>query len=285
MKKILVTMMALSLTIAAQGQTETIDTSKFVVTYDYAVQTKMGRNDSAFVDSCQIALLVGKRHTMQMERSKYVFAILGDRSVQNEAIESSVHNYPTIWTNVPDGEMTTREFFAPKMFRIEEPMEAQKWTLTDDTLTITGYACKTASCEYGGRKWKVWFTEEIPSTAGPWKLHGLPGLIVKATDADGIHTFCLSSLEQKAVTMTARSYPTDLREKRDKFIKQRNKILCDKRYIKNPSYYLPADVVTIEIQTSPGVYFSFVQAEGGINISLCIPSGENVRYYQPLELK
>lgn len=37
MKKILVTMMAFALTIGAQAQEETIDTSKFVVTYDYAV--------------------------------------------------------------------------------------------------------------------------------------------------------------------------------------------------------------------------------------------------------
>ena len=49
MKKILVTMMAFTLTIAAQGQTETIDTSKFVVTYDYAVQTKMGIDDREIV--------------------------------------------------------------------------------------------------------------------------------------------------------------------------------------------------------------------------------------------
>ena len=67
MQKILATMMAFVLTIAAQGQTETIDTSKFVVTYDYAVQTKMGIDDREIVDSCCVALMVGTRHTMQME--------------------------------------------------------------------------------------------------------------------------------------------------------------------------------------------------------------------------
>ena len=70
MKKILVTMMALALTIGAQGQTETIDTSKFVVTYDYAVQTKMGIDDREIVDSCCIALMVGTRHTMQIATFK-----------------------------------------------------------------------------------------------------------------------------------------------------------------------------------------------------------------------
>ena len=114
MKKILVTMMALALTIAAQGQTETIDTSKFVVTYDYAVQTKMGIDDREIVDSCCVALMVGTRHTMQMEYYQYACQCLGDRSVEIEMIRNSIHLYPTIYGNYPDGKMTTREFLAPR---------------------------------------------------------------------------------------------------------------------------------------------------------------------------
>ena len=191
MKKILATMMTLALTIAAQGQTETIDTSKFVVTYDYAVQTKMGQDDREIVDSCCVALMVGTGHTMQMEYYQYVCQCLGDRSVEIEMIRNSIHLYPTIYGNYPDGMMITREFLAPRMYVIEEPMNAQQWTLVDDTLTVMGYACKMATCEYAGRGWTVCYTEEIPSTAGPWKLNGLPGLIVRATDNQGIHTFCL----------------------------------------------------------------------------------------------
>jgi len=272
-----------------QAQTkDSIDVSQFVVTYDYAVKTMMGRNDSAFVDSCQIELLVGKSHTMQMERNRYAFRLLGDRSVRGEMIRNSVHSFPVIWTN-SDRLTTVREFLPPHIYRMEEPTEAQRWTLTDDTLTVSGYACKKASCEYGGRKWTVWYTEEIPSTAGPWKLHGLPGLIVKATDAEGIHTFCLSSLEQKAVTMPLLSQPTDIVIKCSKFVKQRNKLLCDRRYAKNPSYFLPADVNTTELQYG-GEFFSFLFDEDGhggihVNTTKCIPSANNVRYYQPLELK
>ena len=144
MKKIIATMMALTLTIGAQGQTETIDTSKFVVTYDYAVQTKMGIDDREIVDSCCVALMVGTRHTMQMEYYQYACQCLGDRSVEIEMIRNSIHLYPTIYGNYPDGKMTTREFLAPRVYVIEEPMNAQQWTLTDDTLTVMGYACKTA---------------------------------------------------------------------------------------------------------------------------------------------
>ena len=126
MKRQIIIIIALALTITAQGQTETIDTSKFVVTYDYAVQTKMGQDDREIVDSCYVALMVGTGHTMQMEYYQYVCQCLGDRSVEIEMIRNSIHLYPTIYGNYPDGMMTTREFLAPRMYVIEEPMNAQQ---------------------------------------------------------------------------------------------------------------------------------------------------------------
>jgi len=227
---------------------------------------------------------------MQMEYNQYLFRLLDDNNAQNDMIGKGIMGFPTIWTDLPEGKMTSREFFAPNMFRIEEPMEAQRWTLTDDTLTVSGYACKTASCSYAGKEWTACYTEEIPSTAGPWKLHGLPGLIVEAKDAEGIHSFHLRTLEQKTVTMTTKFAPTDIREKPNRFIKQRNKVLCDKRYAKNPRYYLRGDLRTASMQAAPNVWFSFLytrDANGRVllDVNRPIPSVDNVRYYQPLELK
>ena len=284
-------MMALTLTIRAQGQTETIDTSKFVVTYDYAVQTMMGKDDREIVDSCCVSLMVGTRHTMQMEYYQYVCQCLGDRSVEIEMIRNSIHLYPTIYGNYPDGKMTTREFLAPRLYVIEEPMNAQQWTLTDDTLTVMGYTCKMATCHYAGRDWTVCYTEDIPSTAGPWKLHGLPGLIVRATDNQGIHTFCLRSLEQKAVAMPLFNDPKDMREKRDKFIKERNKLRCNSRYVKDPTYYLSSKRGMVGISYNDGGSFLFWDEEDSTDANnffdpmRSIPKAENVRYYQPLELE
>ena len=63
----------------------------------------------------------------------------------------------------------------------EEPLHEWDWEISDSTKTILGYECIEATTMFNGRKWTAWFTPEIPLDAGPWKLEGLPGLIMEAT--------------------------------------------------------------------------------------------------------
>lgn len=41
-----------------------------------------------------------------------------------------------------------------------------------------------AETSFRGRRYKVWFTPDIPSSRGPWKFYGLSGLIMAAEDED-----------------------------------------------------------------------------------------------------
>ena len=80
--------------------------------------------------------------------------------------------------------------------RCEEPAEKPRWTLTQDTLTLLGYRCTRATTQFKGRQWSAWYTMDIPVSEGPWKLCGLPGLILKAEDDEGHYRFTADGLEQ-----------------------------------------------------------------------------------------
>ncbi|MFA5848585.1 MAG: GLPGLI family protein [Bacteroidales bacterium] len=71
----------------------------------------------------------------------------------------------------------------------EEAMERQNWELLKDTAVIENYKCLKAKCRFRGREWIAWYTPDIPMIEGPWKLWGLPGLILKAEDAKGEFSF------------------------------------------------------------------------------------------------
>lgn len=58
------------------------------------------------------------------------------------------------------------------------------WKLTGETKKIHDFSCVKATTSYRGRNWIAWFTPEIAVPYGPWKLHGLPGLILEAYSED-----------------------------------------------------------------------------------------------------
>jgi GLPGLI family protein len=58
------------------------------------------------------------------------------------------------------------------------------WEITNDFKDIGGYTCVKAITNFIGRKYTAWFTMEIPLPYGPWKLQGLPGMILEAYDTN-----------------------------------------------------------------------------------------------------
>lgn len=83
--------------------------------------------------------------------------------------------------------------FVSKIFEqnywYEEVIEKQNWELSKDTAVIENYNCLKATCKFRGREWIAWYTPDIPMIEGPWKLRGLPGLILRAVDTKGEFSF------------------------------------------------------------------------------------------------
>ena len=117
------------------------------------------------------------------------------QDVQNALAQSifprSAVNYQ-IWTNYPSTGTLTFTDNVFRTFKYTEPMQRPTWKTTVGDTTIVGYSCHKAVTHFQGRTWIVWYTPDIPVPEGPWKLCGLPGLILQADDSD--HFFSVSCI-------------------------------------------------------------------------------------------
>jgi GLPGLI family protein len=67
-------------------------------------------------------------------------------------------------------------------YLIEEDPPQINWKITKDTANFSGVKCQKAVARFKGRNWIAWYAPELPFQSGPWKLNGLPGLIIEAYD-------------------------------------------------------------------------------------------------------
>lgn len=76
-----------------------------------------------------------------------------------------------------------------KHFAVTESIPVMQWKLLKGEKKIGSFLCKNAETTFRGRIYNVWYTEKIPISFGPWKFNGLPGLILSATDSEGIYNW------------------------------------------------------------------------------------------------
>lgn len=244
MKRTTLSLLIMLSAICGWGQTnDSIDTSKMVVTYGYTCHTT-DKNGEKVDEHYRLAVLVGNKMTWS---ASYLTALKPEKMVRKDVLEEFDEqklNIPSVYVGYPSSdEVTIRETMLITDYVTTEKKAPVKWQVEDDTLTITGYLCQKATAKVRGREWTVWYTEEVPTTAGPWCLYGCPGLIVRA-EADGIHSFELQSLEQKALPIVYSSSPKDMKLKRGKYVNYRNKTLATPAYINSAINLINTDMIT-----------------------------------------
>lgn len=104
----------------------------------------------------------------------------------------------SIYKNYPAGKFTTTDRIATDWFLVEELIPEQQWTLIDETKEILGYKCKSAKCNFRGREYIAFYTDEIPVADGPWKFGGLPGFIMEVRDVNNHYSFVCVGINSKA---------------------------------------------------------------------------------------
>lgn len=71
-----------------------------------------------------------------------------------------------------------------KSFYISDSLYPMEWIVKEDTMLIGKLMCRKAVCDFRGRHYIAWYAEDIMIPYGPWKMGGLPGLILDLQDED-----------------------------------------------------------------------------------------------------
>ena len=281
--------------IAAKIHQDSIDTSSLVAVYDYECHTQ-DADGQAVTDRMKLCLLVGQHCTRSFPYRKFRKErewAEGKEQAATDFLGLKAREYlggydffseeelpllrsesycmmPEVWTNYPDGKTTVRDAIPPSIYGTQEVRRPIDWKLTDNTMTISGYLCKTATCQLHGRRWTVRYCEDIPTTAGPWKLCGLPGLIVEA-EADGIHRFTLTDLQHATAPIYYETSAITSKTSEEKLIKNRNKTFGNRLYPKNPHYYIT------DLHSADTAYDNEGMLINGVYLN------DKAHVYQPLE--
>ncbi|WP_281988388.1 GLPGLI family protein [Aquimarina aggregata] len=105
--------------------------------------------------------------------------------------------YDYYYTDIESNTLVFREAIVGKLFVVQDVIEPINWSLHAENKMIDKYNCQKATATYRGREYTVWFTSEIPISHGPWKLRGLPGLILEMTEETGKYEFHVSKINLK----------------------------------------------------------------------------------------
>jgi GLPGLI family protein len=106
----------------------------------------------------------------------------GGRPVFGSGIPSNEEGYQ-VYTDLGKDSVWS-SFQRVDYYYVKEKKQNINWKLEKETKTIGTYNCNKATAVFRGREYIAWYTLEIPVPFGPWKLQGLPGLILEAYTAN-----------------------------------------------------------------------------------------------------
>ena len=214
-----------------------IDTAE--VTVYYAFNADDIKDENTYIDLGW--LQVGKQYAkyasyfMAHSDSTYKAVLIKSGAAEGFPMQKNGGKFPSYWSEyqydeifIKDGQLTEYAIMPMNLDReccqYTEPVPKQQWTLKDEQQTIHGYRCQKATCRSRGRDYEAWFTSEIPIQRGPWKFGGLPGLIVKISDAKKEYNFELVKLERVKRPIMQWNFSRFKKVKRENMLKLQKKI-------------------------------------------------------------
>ena len=210
MKIVVYLLLLASLAVQAVARDPLIDRAymKCLYRYVYLNDTLTGKTDDDLL-ILQIGKSISKCFSHYSNQVDSLSALPNGDMIIGKMIDDAMNsgefmrgNYPHkrlktyIYKNYPEGRMTVTDGLILQDYCYVDSLHTQIWTMGDSTREVLGYTCQQATADFRGRHWTAWFATDIPVSDGPWKLGGLPGLILEAYDEGQQHVFTAVGLER-----------------------------------------------------------------------------------------
>ena len=176
---------------------DTVDVARLEFVYEQTeIDTVLSRSKTV---PCM--LHVGERYTHYEDYHQFqqdsVYQTLNWEVTYGKS-EEVFNTYPSDlrWDCLYDmqsGRYRVNDAYSFDLYTYEDSTAQFAWTLLPDTVTVCGYVCRKAEATFRGIRWTAWYAPDIAIPAGPWKLNGLPGLILWAYDDKGTHDMKLTA--------------------------------------------------------------------------------------------
>lgn len=105
------------------------------------------------------------------------------------------YSFKNVYKNFNDSVMLSNQKIIGRNFYTNEKIEKFNWELLDKSEIILGYNCQAAITLYKGRQYTAYFTTDLSTNYGPWKFHGLPGMILKVISISNNEVYKMECLE------------------------------------------------------------------------------------------
>lgn len=107
--------------------------------------------------------------------------------------------------NLKTGQCTLFTFQGFDIYQLKDHPKIT-WKIEKETKVSASLQLQKATARFGGRSWTAWFSKEFPFPEGPYKFHGLPGMIVEIYDDKKNYHFTLNKSQNFADTQLNSMY-------------------------------------------------------------------------------
>ena len=198
---ILTILFACSLGTKAQNRIPQGEIALVNVLYDFYHKNDL--NNATFTNNQEMLLSIGKEWS-RYQNFDNIKDIIKSRQAVEKMIASgqvraggrvrgglAVRTYTdnkiksNIFQNIAHKQLHMLESVGRNMYLLESVLPKINWEVKNEKRKLGDFEVQRAEGKYAGRNYIAWFCADLPFSNGPWKLSGLPGLILEAQDDKG----------------------------------------------------------------------------------------------------